>query len=151
MTKEYPEVILYADDNPHDARLFLFAAEEIELEYRVDIVENGQEALNYLNYEGKYATRVQEMPAAILLDIKMPKLNGIEALKAIRSKPEFQETPVIMITSSEMLKDITICYEQGASAYVVKPIDFDDFVQLVGSMSRFWTTLNNNRKLVSRP
>lgn len=134
--------ILCADDNPYDIELFLVAFEEIALQHPVIVTRDGQEALDYLNLEGPYSGRTPEVPAAILLDIKMPKINGIEVLKAIRSKPEWERIPVIMITSSEMQRDIEACYQLGANAYVVKPIDFEKFVGMVKSLSQFWSFLN---------
>ncbi|PHN03172.1 response regulator [Flavilitoribacter nigricans] len=136
--------ILCADDNPYDIELFLVAFEEIQLQHPIAVARDGQEALDYLNYQGRYEGRENTVPAAILLDIKMPKINGIEVLKAIRSKPEWACVPVIMITSSEMQKDVEACYALGANAYVVKPIDFEKFVGMVRSLSQFWSFLNNN-------
>lgn len=134
--------ILCADDNPYDIELFLVAFQEIELPHPVEVARDGQEALDYLNFEGNYSNRSPSIPAAILLDIKMPKINGIEVLKVIRSKPEWAEVPVIMMTSSEMQRDIETCYQLGANAYVVKPIDFEKFVGMVKSLSQFWSLLN---------
>lgn len=134
--------ILCADDNPYDIELFLVAFEEIALQHPVEVARDGQEALDYLNLEGVYSERKPGIPAAILLDIKMPKISGIEVLKAIRSKMAWKEVPVIMITSSEMQQDIEACYRLGANAYVVKPIDFEKFVGMVKSLSQFWSYLN---------
>lgn len=137
--------ILCADDNPYDVELFLIAFEEIELKHPVSIVRDGQEALDYLNYRGDYSNRPVHKPAAILLDIKMPKISGIDVLRAIREKEEWQEIPVIMMTSSKMKEDIDICYQLGANAYVVKPIEFDQFVKMVRSLSQFWSLLDTGR------
>ncbi len=134
--------ILCADDNPVDIELFRVAFEEIGLNYPLEVVRDGQEALDYLHQNGAYSQQAQVIPAAILLDIKMPRLNGIEALKIIRANPMLIHVPVIMLTSSEMLKDIEVCYSLGANAYVVKPIDFEEFIRKVESMSKFWQYLN---------
>lgn len=135
--------ILCADDNHFDIALFLEAFREIELPHRVDVVRDGQEALDYLSGQGAYLHQPPVVPAAILLDIKMPKLNGIEVLKILRNRPDLQHVPIIMVTASEMVKDVEICYDLGANAYVVKPIDFDEFVHMMRSLSRFWALLNS--------
>lgn len=134
--------ILCADDNPFDIELFKVAFSELDGKHRIDVARDGQEVLDYLFYRGEFADRNRELPAAILLDIKMPRLDGIEALRAIRALEDYRELPIIMITSSEMTRDVIDCYELGANAYVVKPIDFNDFVSLVESLYRFWTYLN---------
>jgi CheY-like chemotaxis protein len=134
--------IICADDNPYDIELFLVAFEEIGLQHPVEFIKDGQQALDYLNREGPFAGYDSPLPAAILLDIKMPKINGMEVLKAIREKPQWSKVPVIMMTSSEMQRDIEACYRLGANAYVVKPIDFEKFVKMVKSLSQFWTYLN---------
>ena len=143
MTKDIPS-ILYADDNRFDIDLFLLALDELKLEYQVDVVRDGQEALDFLFYEGAYTHRTRKNPTAIMLDIKMPKLNSIEVLKLICSEDELQNIPIIMVTSSEMEKDIKVCYDLGANAYIVKPIDFDEFIKMVEGLSRFCTYLNQN-------
>ena len=138
-------MILCADDNPLDVDLLLLAFAEIELEPRIDVVRDGQEALDYLQYEGAYVDRPKAIPEAIILDIKMPKLDGIEVLKVIRYLPELENVPIIMLTSSEMMQDIKACYEYGVNAYVVKPIDFDEFIVMVRSVRNFWTFLNRQK------
>ncbi|MEZ4989593.1 MAG: response regulator [Saprospiraceae bacterium] len=132
--------IIYADDNPYDIELFLEVFNDLDLGSPVVVLRDGQEVLNHLSDREEDLS--VEMPEAILLDIKMPKINGLEVLKKIRAQPVFDRVPIIMITSSEMAKDIAVCYESGANAYVVKPIDFDEFVDLIASLSRFWTYLN---------
>lgn len=130
--------ILCVDDNPIDLELFRVAFEELGLNDELAIARDGQEALDFLQSENG----ANVIPAAILLDIKMPRLNGIEALKVIRANPALRQVPVIMLTSSEMGKDIEACYALGANAYVVKPIDFEVFIKTVASMRRFWKYLN---------
>lgn len=142
MKNKIPRV-LYADDNYLDVELLSLAFEELKLEYQLDIVKNGQEALDYLLYQGIFAERPRETPAAILLDIKMPKLDGIEVLKGLRSHSALNKVPVFMLTSSELQNDVEICYQLGANAYVVKPIDFDNFLIMIKQMSLFWSRLDN--------
>jgi CheY-like chemotaxis protein len=138
--------IIYADDNPYDIELFLEVFTDLGMDYPVVVLRDGQEVLDHLAQKTNAEAGAALSPEAILLDIKMPKINGLEVLKKIRAQPEFDQVPIIMITSSEMAKDITTCYEFGANAYVIKPIDFDDFVDLIASLSRFWTYLNRQRK-----
>ncbi len=130
--------ILCVDDNPIDLELFRVAFEELGLDDAIEVARDGQEALDFL--QSRDGTPV--IPAAILLDIKMPRLNGIEALKVIRANPALRQVPIIMLTSSEMGKDIEACYKLGANAYVVKPIDFEVFIKTVDAMRRFWKHLN---------
>lgn len=133
--------ILYADDSHLDVELFRLAAKELQLKYSLKVAENGQELLDYLlNTPTEQETKYLK-PAVILLDIKMPKLNGMEALKIIRAHQEYQHVPIIMLTSSEARKDVEACYQLGANAYVVKPMGFNEFLELVESLQRFWTYL----------
>lgn len=140
-------LILCAEDNHLDVDLLLLAFNELGIDQRVEIVRDGQEAVDYLLYQGVYTTRPKIVPDAILLDIKMPKLNGIEVLKTVRHLPDLEEVPIIMLTSSEMRQDIEACYALGANAYVVKPIDFDKFLDMVQSIQQFWTLLNKQTKI----
>lgn len=134
--------ILYAEDNPNDAELTLAAFMESGLKNRLDIVHDGEEALDYLFYKGKYAERKKSVPAFLPLDIKMPKVNGLEVLRKIRQSEEYKTLPVVMLTSSKMETDIIECYELQANGYVVKPIDFDDFVETIKGIGYFWAVLN---------
>lgn len=137
--------IIYADDNPYDIELFLEVFKDLGREEPIVVLRDGQEVLNYLMGPDSTAGTTSELPEAILLDLKMPKINGLEVLQKIRKQPAFADVPIIMITSSTMATDITTCYEYGANAYVIKPIDFDDFVKLIESLFRFWTFLNRSR------
>lgn len=140
MTKICP--ILYAEDNLNDIELTLAAFKESNLANRIDVVRDGEEALDYLFFRGRYSERDRCAPSFVLLDIKMPKVDGMEVLKAIRQSPEYKNLPVIMLTSSQMESDVYKSYESGANGFVVKPIDFGEFVKAVKGIGYFWAILN---------
>ncbi len=106
------------------------------------MTNDGVEALEYLRCEGKYAGRNYGKPAVILLDIKMPRMDGLELLKIIRNDPELKNIPVVMLTSSREEPDLITCYEIGVNAYVVKPVDFSSFIEAVKSLGVFWGLIN---------
>jgi CheY-like chemotaxis protein len=134
--------ILYAEDNDNDVELTLAAFKECSLRNRIDVVKDGQELIDYLTYQGKYLNREKERPIVILLDIKMPKLDGLEALRIVKSDPNLKCIPVVMLTSSSMEKDLVESYKLGANAYIVKPIDFVEFMDSVKNIGIFWALLN---------
>ena len=134
--------ILLAEDNPQDAELILEALADHKLANRVTHVKDGVEALEYLRCEGKYAARRTGHPAVVVLDIKMPRLDGIEVLRAIRSDPALKLIPVVMLTSSREEQDLIHSYELGSNAYVVKPVKFVDFIAAVKQLGIFWAMLN---------
>jgi CheY-like chemotaxis protein len=134
--------ILLAEDNPRDAELTMEALAESNLANRVTLVKDGVEALEYLRCTGNFATRIPGHPAVVVLDIKMPRLDGIEVLRAIRSNPELKLIPVVMLTSSREESDLIRSYELGSNAYVVKPVRFAKFVQAVKNIGVFWAMLN---------
>ncbi|MBT0665932.1 response regulator [Geobacter pelophilus] len=134
--------ILLAEDNPRDAELTLEALAENNLVNRVTHVRDGVEALEYLRCEGRFATRTPGNPAVVVLDIKMPRLDGIDVLRAIRSDPALKLIPVVMLTSSREEHDLIRSYELGSNAYVVKPVKFTEFVEAVKQLGIFWALLN---------
>ena len=134
--------ILLAEDNPNDIELILDALLNKKIVNRVAVVNDGVEVLEYLRYEGKYKMRGKEDPAVILLDIKMPRLNGIEVLREIRNDLAFKSIPVVMLTSSREEPELKLCYELGVNAYVIKPVDFKDFINAVTEVGMFWALLN---------
>ncbi|MCG6186394.1 response regulator [Maribellus maritimus] len=136
--------ILYAEDNNNDIELTLTAFGECNLANPVDVVKDGAEALDYLFYRGKYSHRNKEIPLFILLDLKMPKLDGIEVLKEIRKSKEYKNIPVIILTSSKMESDIVRSYELGANSFVVKPIGFKEFVETIKNLGYFWAVVNTS-------
>jgi CheY-like chemotaxis protein len=134
--------ILIVDDSPKDVELAIAALAEKNLANEVAIAEDGEEALDYLYCRGKFANREKGNPAVILLDIKMPKMNGIEVLKHIRSNPEFKMIPVIMVTSSHEEKDLVESYKLGANSYVVKPVDIVQFIDSIKTLGQYWVVIN---------
>jgi CheY-like chemotaxis protein len=134
--------ILIVDDSPKDVELVCSALSEKNLANEVDVAEDGEEALDYLYKRGKFADRINGNPAFILLDIKMPKMNGIELLKYIRSKNEFKMIPVIMVTSSCEERDLVESYKLGANSYVVKPVDIAQFIDAIKVLGQFWAVIN---------
>jgi CheY-like chemotaxis protein len=134
--------ILIVDDSPKDVELAIAALSEKNLANEVDIAEDGEEALEYLNKQGKFSDRLNGNPAVILLDIKMPKMNGIEVLKYIREDPKFKIIPVIMVTSSREEKDLVESYKLGANAYIVKPVDITQFMESIKTLGQFWVVIN---------
>jgi len=134
--------ILLAEDNAKDLELTLTALESHKLANRLDTARDGQEVMDYLNKAGKYAGREVGNPCLILLDVKMPRMSGIEALKKIRVDERFKSIPVVMLTSSREECDILESYILGVNAYVVKPVDFLDFVDVVSKVGGFWAIIN---------
>jgi len=134
--------ILLAEDNPKDVELTLEAIAEYNLANRVVVVKDGVETMEYLQYKGKYKLRKKENPAIILLDIKMPRMDGHEVLQAIRKDPALKLIPVVMLTSSREGPDLKKSYELGTNAYVVKPVDFKDFMHAIKQVGVFWALIN---------
>jgi len=134
--------ILLAEDSPEDVELTLSALSENRLANEVVTVGDGAEALDYLYKRGRYADRAGGLPSVVLLDIKMPKVDGLEVLRRIRSDPAMATLPVVMLTSSREESDIIESYKHHVNAYVVKPVAFPDFVEAIKSLGLFWGILN---------
>jgi CheY-like chemotaxis protein len=139
MTDRY---VLLAEDNPNDIELTIAALRAGGLSAPVQVVIDGSEALDFLYCRGKFAERPDGPPAVILLDLKMPKVDGLEVLRVIKRDPDLCLTPVVMLTSSREEADLTRSYVHGANAYVVKPVDFGDFMQAVKGLGMFWGLVN---------
>ena len=136
------KTILLVDDDPRDSDLILEALSENNLANRVITVSDGVEAIEYLRYEGKFKSRKPGNPALILLDIKMPRMDGIEVLREIRGDDKLKQLPVVMLSSSREEPDLKASYELGANAYVVKPVDFKDFMDAIKKVGAFWAVVN---------
>jgi len=134
--------VLLVEDNPKDAELTLAALAENNLVNRVTHVKDGVRALEYLRCEGEFRDRKPGNPAVVILDVKMPRLDGIEVLRAIRTDPRLKQVPVVMLTSSREEQDLIRSYELGVNAYVVKPVKFSEFVDAVKHLGVFWAVLN---------
>ncbi|MCX6925701.1 MAG: response regulator [Verrucomicrobia bacterium] len=134
--------MLLVEDNDRDLELTLAALEEFHLANAVDVARDGVEALDYLYVRGQFADRPPGQPIVVLLDIKMPRLNGREVLRRIKADPQFKHLPVVMFTSSREEPDLAECYLLGVNAYVVKPVDFLQFAAAVKQVGAFWGLLN---------
>jgi CheY-like chemotaxis protein len=138
--------ILLAEDNPNDVELTLEALSQHNLANEVVVVEDGVEALDYLYYRGKYQDRSGGNPALVLLDIKMPKVDGLEVLRTIKTDAALKAVPVVLLTSSREDRDLIEGYELGVNAYVVKPVNFAEFVDAVKQLGVFWAIINEPPK-----
>ena len=134
--------ILLAEDSANDVELTLRALEEHRLANDVHVVRDGAEALDYLYHRGQFADRRDGHPMVVLLDLKMPKVDGLEVLRQIKNDPELKTIPVVVLTSSREDQDLLESYQLGVNAYVVKPVDFDKFVETVKHLGLFWVVLN---------
>jgi CheY-like chemotaxis protein len=134
--------ILLVEDNPKDVELTLTALAEHKLANEVVVARDGVEGLDYLYRRGQFKMRAEGNPAVILLDIKMPKVDGLEVLRLIKSDMELKAIPVVMLTSSREEKDLIASYQLGVNAYVVKPVNFKDFVDAVKELGVFWALVN---------
>ncbi len=134
--------ILLAEDNANDVELVLNALEQNHLANEVIVVRDGAEALDYLFRRGAYANRLEGLPVVVLLDLKMPKVDGLEALRQIKSDPTLKRIPIVMMTSSREEQDLLRSYELGVNSYLVKPVRFQQFVEAVKSLSVYWVLLN---------
>ena len=134
--------ILLAEDNPKDVELILTALEECHLANVVVVVHDGAETLDYLYRRGRYAMRDDNCPAVVLLDLKMPKVDGLEVLRTIKRDHNLKAIPVVILTSSREEKDLVESYNLGVNAYVVKPMDFTQFIDAVKQVGAFWAIIN---------
>jgi CheY-like chemotaxis protein len=134
--------ILLVEDNPNDLELTLVALDKSQLANEVIVARDGQEAIDYLTNEGEWSERAPGNPAVILLDLKLPKIDGLEVLDMIRSNAALKSIPVVMLTSSREEQDLIRSYELGVNAYVVKPVEFAEFVEAISDLGVFWAVLN---------
>jgi len=137
-----PGKILLVEDDPNDVELTLSALAENHLANEVFVVNDGEEALDYLYYQGGYESREEGNPALMLLDLKLPKVDGMEVLKRVKTDPGLRMIPVVMLTSSREEQDLVRSYDLGTNGYVVKPVDFQNFVEAVSGLGLFWAIIN---------
>jgi two-component system response regulator len=142
MNKQMAVDILLVEDNPNDAELTLRALKKHNLTNTLKWVKDGAEALDFLFLRGNYATRINHKPKLVLLDLRLPKLDGLEVLKAIRADPKTEMIPVVIMTSSTEERDIVSSYKQGANSFVSKPVDFNEFMKVVADLGFYWTLIN---------
>jgi DNA-binding response OmpR family regulator len=136
--------ILIVEDDPNDVELTLTALEEYNLANEVIVTRDGEEALDYLYCRGNFKARSNENPAVLLLDLKLPKRDGLEVLRQIKSDEKLKMIPVVVLTSSHEEKDVVASYKLGVNAYVVKPVDFHEFVNAVKELGIFWAVINES-------
>jgi len=134
--------VLIAEDDPNDLEFTLRALKEVSGTNAIHIVSDGVEVMDFLNCTGKFAGREKVNPALIILDKKMPRMDGLEVLKEIKKRPDLKKIPVVMFSSSNYEKDVSQSYENGVNAYVVKPINIDDFIRTVKQIGIFWGSIN---------
>src|ERR1700755_1807720 len=134
--------ILIVEDDPRDVELTLTALGEYNLANEVVVTRDGEEALDYLYCRGKFGTRSNDNPAVLLLDLKLPKVDGLQVLQQIRSDENLKLIPVVVLTSSHEEKDMMRSYKLGVNAYVVKPVDFHEFVNAIKELGVFWAVVN---------
>ncbi len=134
--------VLLVEDSPRDAELILDVFTLNQVSNRLVHVRDGANALDYLFRRAEFAGRIDEQPAVILLDLKLPKVDGLEVLRQIKSDPALKMLPVVMMTSSRQERDLVESYQLGVNAYVVKPLKFQDFVAAVKQVGKFWGVLN---------
>ena len=142
--------ILLVEDNPNDLELTLAALQAHRVANEVVVARDGAEALDYLFRRGPFADRPVAPPALVLLDLKMPKVDGLEVLRQIKADTQLRLIPVVMLTSSREEADLIRSYELGVNAYVVKPVDFTEFMEAVRQLGAFWAVLNEVPPLASR-
>jgi CheY-like chemotaxis protein len=134
--------ILMVEDDPKDVELTLTALEDYKLANEVVVARDGEEALDYLYCRGNFTTRPPENPAVLLLDLKLPKVDGLEVLQQIKSDEKLRMIPVVVLTSSREERDMVASYTLGVNAYVVKPVDFHEFINAVKELGIFWAVIN---------
>jgi len=134
--------ILLVEDNANDIELTFAALEENHLANEVVVVRDGEEALDYLYRRGIYKLRAEGNPAVVLLDLKLPKVDGLQVLEKVKSDPDLKSIPVVMLTSSREEVDLVTSYGLGVNAYVVKPVDFSEFVGALKKLGMFWAVIN---------
>jgi CheY-like chemotaxis protein len=134
--------ILLVEDDPRDVELTLTALADYNLVNEVAIVRDGKQALDYLYCKGEFSARSNDNPAVMLLDLKLPKVDGLEVLEKIKADERLKMIPVVVLTSSHEERDMVRSYELGVNAYVVKPVDFHEFVNAVRQLGVFWAVIN---------
>jgi len=140
-----PVEILLVEDNPHDAELTLYALKKYNVANHIEVARDGAEALDYVFCTGAYAhRRIENGPKVVLLDLKLPKVDGLEVLRRIKADPRTRTIPVVVLTSSREERDIVESYQLGVNSYIVKPVDFEQFTQAVRQLGLYWMLLNQS-------
>jgi len=143
MQQNSPVEILLVEDNPNDLELALHALKRNHLANHIEVVRDGADALDFIFCAGVYAhRRVEDQPKVILLDLKLPKVDGMEVLQRIKGDPRTRSIPVVMLTSSREERDVVESYQLGVNSYIVKPVDFEQFTEAVRGLGMYWLLLN---------
>jgi two-component system response regulator len=142
MNKQLEVDILLVEDNPNDAELTIRALKKHNVTNTLEWVKDGAEALDFLFMRGNYADRNKHTPRLVMLDLRLPKLDGLEVLKAIRANPDTAMLPVVIMTSSTEERDIVSSYQLGANSFVSKPVEFDEFIKVVADLGLYWLLIN---------
>ncbi|HWA26279.1 MAG TPA: response regulator [Lacunisphaera sp.] len=137
-----PKKILLVDDSPRDTEMAIDVLQQYHLANEITPLRDGAEALDYMYRRGEFATRGGSEPAVILLDLKMPRVDGLEVLRQLKGDARFRTIPIVVMTSSREDQDLNRCYELGVNAYVVKPLSFHEFIEAVKTLGAFWAVLN---------
>ncbi len=143
--------ILLAEDDPRDVELTLEALREHNLTNEVVVARDGEEALDYVYRRGAFASRPEGQPVVVLLDLKMPKVDGVEVARQLKSDARTRVIPVVVLTSSRESRDLEECYRLGVNAYVVKPLSFHEFIEAIKVLGAFWAVLNEPARVNSNP
>jgi len=146
-----PKRILLVDDSPRDVEMTIDALQQYHLANEVTALRDGVEALDYMYRRGEFAARRDADPAVILLDLKMPRVDGLEVLRQLKADPKFKVIPVVVMTSSREDQDLARCYDLGVNAYVVKPLNFHEFIDAIRTLGAFWAVLNEAPPKGSHP
>jgi CheY-like chemotaxis protein len=143
MKKAEDAEILLVEDNPNDVELTLRALRKQNLDGKVFVVRDGAEALDFIFASGNYSARkIETRPKVVFLDLKLPKVDGIEVLRRVKADERTRHIPIVMLTSSQEERDVTESYKLGVNSYIVKPVDFSNFVHAVGELGIYWNMLN---------
>jgi two-component system response regulator len=142
MTERGSIEILLVEDNPHDVELTLRAFRQSKIANRIDVVRDGEEALAYLFRTGVHADRGNDNPRVVLLDLKLPKIDGLEVLRRVRADAELKTLPVVVLTTSREERDVVESYRLGVNSFIVKPVDFSQFTDVVQQLGLYWLVLN---------
>ena len=148
MSDDHIVEVLIVEDNPQDLELTQRALKKAKLTNKIQVARDGAEAVDFMFCRGEFANRtIDNGPKVVLLDLKLPKVDGLEVLKAMKSDPRTKSIPVVVLTSSREQKDVVESYQLGVNSYIVKPVDFEGFVSAVGELGLYWLLLNQPPKL----